>query len=71
MGVSAGAATRALASLSVEEVCGVLHALDLGKYDAGFRALPVNGSVLAAADAEGLKEVPRRFVDLCGPFCFA
>ena len=49
----------------------MLHALDLGKYDAGFRALPVNGSVLAAADAEGLKEVPHRFVDARGLACFA
>ena len=51
---------RPLASLSVEEVCGLLHALDLGKYDAGFRALPVNGKVFGAANDEDLKEVPRR-----------
>jgi hypothetical protein len=51
---------RPLASLSVEEVCELLHALDLGKYDAGFRALPVNGKVLGAAKDEDLKEVPRR-----------
>jgi hypothetical protein len=32
VGVSAGIATRTLASLSVEEVCALLHAIDLGKY---------------------------------------
>ena len=59
MSVSAGAAARAraLSSLSVEEVCGVLHALDLGEYEAAFRALPANGSVLAAADDDDLIEV--------------
>ena len=57
---SAGVGTRALVSLSVEEVCGVLHALDLGTYDAGARAHPVNGSVLAIVGDEDLKEVPRR-----------
>ena len=62
-----GGRTRALASLSAEEVCGVLHALQLEKYDAGFRALPVNGSLLAAADHEGLKEVLHLFTGLLGP----
>jgi hypothetical protein len=60
VGVWAGVATRTLASLSVEEVCALLHRLDLGKYDAGFRAFPVNGSVLAAAEEQDLEEVPHR-----------
>ena len=50
--------TRALASLSVDEVCRVLCKLDLGRYAAAFRALPVNGAMLAAVDsADDLREV--------------
>ena len=69
MDVSTGGATRTrpLTSLSVEEVCGLLHSLNLGKYDAGFCALPVDGTVLAAADEEGLKEVLHRFLNSRGP----
>ncbi|KAJ1469721.1 hypothetical protein T484DRAFT_1850640, partial [Baffinella frigidus] len=50
-------ATRKLASLSVAEVCGLLPALDLGKYAAAFRAFPVNGSQLGVAADEDLEEV--------------
>jgi len=50
--------TRALASLSVDEVCRVLSKLGLGRYAAAFRALPVNGATLAAVDnADNLREV--------------
>ena len=58
MGAPAG--TRALISLQVEDVCGMLHALDLGMYDAGFRANLVNGIVLDIVSEEDLEEVPRR-----------
>ena len=58
VGVSAGVGRRALASISMDEACGLLHALDLGKYESGFRSLPVNGSVLDAAEEGDLIEVP-------------
>ena len=49
---------RALASLSVDEVCRVLSKLDLGRYAAAFRALPVNGAMLVAVEnADDLREV--------------
>ena len=48
---------RSITSLSVEEVCGLLHSLDLGKYDAAFRAFPVNGSQLGLTTDEDLREV--------------
>eukprot|EP00290_Baffinella_frigidus_P011452 CAMPEP_0180141772 /NCGR_PEP_ID=MMETSP0986-20121125/15136_1 /TAXON_ID=697907 /ORGANISM="non described non described, Strain CCMP2293" /LENGTH=466 /DNA_ID=CAMNT_0022084747 /DNA_START=199 /DNA_END=1595 /DNA_ORIENTATION=+ len=57
------ATTRKLASISVEEVCTVLWNLgtlmsnELGKYEAGFRAVPVSGAVLATMNDEGLREV--------------
>ena len=49
--------TRKLASLSVDEVCILLHNLELGKYETGFRAVPVNSAILATINDEGLREV--------------
>ena len=49
--------TRQLKSLSVEELCGLLTTLDLGKYAAAFRAFPVNGSQLSVATYMDLLEV--------------
>ena len=46
-----------LTSLSVEEVCALLHAMGLGVYDAGFRALPINGLVLSVVGEQDLTEV--------------
>ena len=63
---SAGIAKRPLASLSVEEVCGLLHALDLGQYEKGFRVHRVNGTVLGVAGEEGLTEVVNRFLLTAG-----
>ncbi|KAJ1477792.1 armadillo-type protein [Baffinella frigidus] len=48
--------TRQLASLSVEDVCILMSHLDLGRYEAGIRALPVNGAMLVTADDAGLWE---------------
>ncbi|KAJ1480460.1 hypothetical protein T484DRAFT_1901078 [Baffinella frigidus] len=48
---------RKLASLSVDEVCTVLASLEMGKYEAGFRAGPVSGAILAHVDDAGLREV--------------
>ncbi|KAJ1480464.1 hypothetical protein T484DRAFT_1810684, partial [Baffinella frigidus] len=47
---------RKLASLSVDEVCTVLASLGLGKYEAGFRELPVSGAILATVDDADLRE---------------
>jgi len=58
VGVSAVVATRPLASLSVEEVCGLLHTMDIGQYDAGFRAQSVNGTKLRVARETDLEKVP-------------
>ena len=41
----------------MEEVCIVLANLGLGKYEAGFRALPVSGAVLATVDDADLRGV--------------
>ena len=66
MGVSAVVATRPLASLSVDEVCGLLHAMgsatgmDFGQYDAGFRAHSYCGIVLRVAREKDLEKVPNR-----------
>jgi hypothetical protein len=51
------ATTRKLASLSVEEVCTVLWNLDLGKYEAVFRAVAVSGVILNTVNDDGLREV--------------
>ena len=52
---------RKLASLSVDEVSNLLSNLDMGKYEAGFRALPVNGAMLATADDADLREAGVEF----------
>jgi formate-dependent phosphoribosylglycinamide formyltransferase (GAR transformylase) len=49
--------TRKLASLSVDEACILLYNLELGKYETGFRAVPVSGAILATMNDEGLREV--------------
>ncbi|KAJ1491264.1 armadillo-type protein [Baffinella frigidus] len=46
-----------LASLSVDEVCTVLRNLDLGKYEAGFRAVPVDGAIFSTVNDDGLREM--------------
>jgi len=53
-------ATRPLASLSVEEVCGLLHALEFGQYATGLRAHSYNGTMLGVAQETDLEEVPDR-----------
>ncbi|KAJ1481787.1 armadillo-type protein, partial [Baffinella frigidus] len=49
--------TRKIASLSIDGVCTLLRNLDLGKYEAGFRAVPIRGVMLATMNDEGLREV--------------
>ena len=44
-------------SLSVVEVCILLCNLELGKYETGFRAVPVSGAILATMNDQGLREV--------------
>jgi len=48
---------KRLVELSVDEVGQLLHGLDLGRYSAAFKAVPVTGADLANADDSDLKEV--------------
>ena len=52
---------RKLASLSADEVGKLLDALELGKYAAAFRAMPMTGADLADCSLEDLEEVGIKF----------